>query len=249
MAKTFRTPVFLLTGMLCLSGCSTLDKLSQVGEPPPLSTIENPVQQAGYRPVTMPMPAPVPDQREMNSLWRSGSRSFFKDQRAGRVGDILTVIVDISDSAKMDNKSERTRTSDDKLGAPNLFGLEAELGKVVPQAVSPTNLFGTNSSTVNKGDGKIDRKETILVKVAAVVNQVLPNGNLVIAGRQEVRINFEVRELLVSGIIRPEDINSVNSISSEKIAEARISYGGRGTLSDIQQSRYGTQVMDILLPF
>lgn len=249
MTLPFRRTAFLLTTIMTLSACGTLDKLAQVGDAPPLTAIENPVQQPGYRPITMPMPAVNPDQREMNSLWRAGSRSFFKDQRAGRIGDILTVVVDISDSAKMDNKSERTRTSTDKVGVPNILGLEAELAKKLPEAISATNLLNTNSNSNSSGDGKIDRKETLLVRVAAVVNQVLPNGNLVISGRQEVRVNFEVRELLVSGIIRPEDISSINSISSEKIAEARISYGGRGALSDIQQPRYGTQVMDILLPF
>lgn len=249
MRRHFIKTLALAAACLALPACTTLDRLNGVGDAPPLTTIENPVQQPGYRPVTMPMPAPVPDQREVNSLWRAGSRSFFKDQRASRVGDILTVMVDISDSAKLDNKTERTRENEESMNVPRLFGLEAELSKKLPQAISPTNAFGVNSDTTNKGEGKIDRKETIQVKVAAVVSQVLPNGNLVIHGRQEIRINFEVRELVVSGIIRPEDINSINSVTSDKIAEARISYGGRGQITDVQQPRYGSQVMDILLPF
>ncbi len=245
----FAKSLIIAASCVMIAGCTALDRLSEIGDAPPLSTIENPTAQAGYKPVSMPMPAPLPNTREVNSLWRAGSRSFFKDQRAGRVGDILTVTVDISDSAKLDNSTERTRDNSEKAGVPNLFGLEAELGKKLPNAVSATSLLNTNSSVKNKGDGAIDRKEAIKVKVAAVVSQVLPNGNLVISGRQEIRINFEVRELLVSGIIRPEDISSVNSISSEKIAEARISYGGRGQITDVQQPRYGSQVMDVLLPF
>ncbi len=247
--KNCSKTILLAASCMLLSGCMTLDRLSQVGEAPPLSSIDNPTAQPGYRPVTMPMPAPIPDTREVNSLWRAGSRSFFKDQRASRVGDILTVIVEIADSAKLENETERKRQNDETLGVPGLFGLEAELGKKLPDAIDPSSILNTTSDLTNKGEGTIDRKEDISTKVAAVVTQVLPNGNLVILGRQEIRINFEVRELTVSGIVRPEDINSVNSITSDKIAEARVSYGGRGHITDVQQPRYGSQVMDILLPF
>ncbi len=246
--KHYKTALIAASCVL-LSGCATLDRLAEVGEPPALSIPVNPTMQSGYRPVTMPMPAAVPDTREVNSLWRAGSRSFFKDQRAGRVGDILTVMVQISDSAKLDNDTERKRQNDESLGVPGLFGLEAELGKKLPDAIDPSSLLSTTSDLNNKGEASIDRKEDINIKVAAVVTQVLPNGNLVILGKQEIRVNHELRELTVSGIIRPADISSVNSITSDKIAEARISYGGRGVMSDVQQPRYGSQVLDILLPF
>jgi len=245
----FSKSILIGLSAICLTACTALDRMAELGDAPAMSTIENPTMQADYRPISMPMPAALPDTREVNSLWRAGSRSFFKDQRAGRVGDILTIVVDIADSAKLDNETERSRDSTGSTAVPHLLGLDAELGKVLPNGVDPTNLFSTTTKDKNNGKGKVDRKEDIKVKVAAVVTQVLPNGNLVVQGKQEIRINFEVRELTVSGIIRPEDISSVNSISSEKIAEARISYGGRGQITDVQQPRYGTQMMDILLPF
>ncbi|MGD9649446.1 MAG: flagellar basal body L-ring protein FlgH [Dongiaceae bacterium] len=235
--------------LLALTGCSALDRLSAIGEQPSLSPIENPVQRPGYIPITLPMPEAMTNVREPNSLWRSGSRSFFKDQRASRVGDLLTVVIDIDNKAELQNKTSRERNNTDTASASSLLGLEAELGKVLPDAIDPTSLLDTASKLKNEGTGKINRDEKIKVNVAAIVTQVLPNGNLVISGRQEISVNFELREIKVAGIVRPEDINSTNTISSEKIAEARIAYGGRGQLTDVQQPRYGSQVLDILMPF
>lgn len=230
-----------------LTGCATADQLAAVGQAPALSAIENPVSQPGYRPVRMPMPAPAYVSQKNNSLWRSGSRAFFKDQRARRVGDILTVEVNITDSAKLENKTERKRTGSEGMNVTSLFGLENTLFSLNDVGgAAKVDLGSTGSAS---GEGSVDRKETLTTSIAAVINQVLPNGNLVIEGRQEVRVNFEVRELIVAGIVRPEDITAQNTISSKKIAEARISYGGRGQLSSVQQPRYGQQFLDILLPF
>ncbi len=115
--------------------------------------------------------------------------------------------------------------------------------------MDPGNLVGLNSGSTSEGSGSIRRNEEIELKLASVITDVLPNGNLVIYGRQEVRVNFEVRELAIAGIVRPEDITSANTISYEKIAEARISYGGRGQITDVQQPRYGQQLYDIIFPF
>ena len=166
--------------VIALSGCVTLDRLNQVGEAPPLSTISNPNMQQGYRPVSMPMPTPISTEREANSLWRAGARSFFKDQRASRVGDILTVVVSIDDEAKISNSTSRTRANTENAGVPRLFGLEAELSKKLPEAINPSSLLSTNSNLSNAGTGTVDRKEEIDIKMAAVVTQVLPHGNLVI---------------------------------------------------------------------
>lgn len=229
-----------------LGGCAAVDRLSSVGRPPTLSAVENPTTQPGWRPVSMPMPPPQTIAAAPNSLWRSGSRAFFRDQRAVRVGDILTVRVRVTDRAQIQNQTRRSRTNSENMGVPNAFGLE---NTTVGAAVDPENLFRAQSGSNSQGQGSVNRSETLTTNVAAVVTQVLPNGNLVVEGRQEVRVNFEIRELIVAGIVRPEDIEADNAIDSAKIAEARIAYGGRGQISDVQQPRYGQQVMDILLPF
>jgi flagellar L-ring protein precursor FlgH len=197
----------------------------------------------------MPMPAPEPVDRDANSLWRSGSRAFFKDQRAAKVGDIITVNVNIADSAGIKNQTQRTRASNETAKATALAGYEASLGRMLPNAVDPTNLINANADSLSQGTGSIDRSEAIKIKVAAIVTQVLPNGNLVVHARQEVRVNAEMRELQIAGVIRREDIASDNTIAADKIAEARVAYGGRGTISDVQQPRYGQQLYDIFFPF
>jgi flagellar L-ring protein precursor FlgH len=230
-------------------GCSMITRLSEVGEYPQMTPITNPQAQPGYRPVNLPMPAPMPAEDNPNSLWRPGARAFFKDIRAKEVGDTLTVRLKLDDSAKMSNKTKRQRADSEKMGVQALLGYEAQLGKILPRDYNNADLFrfGTKSNT--DGDGDIGRSETIEITFAALVTQVLPNGSLAIMGRQEVRVNYELRELMLTGVVRQQDIEADNSISHERIAEMRVAYGGRGTLSDLQQPRWGTQIMDILLPF
>jgi flagellar L-ring protein precursor FlgH len=229
------------------AGCSSLERMRLIGEQPPLSKIDNPTAQPGYKPVQMPMPAPQPAVYNPNSLWRNGSRAFFKDQRAHQIGDILTITVNITDKANMENETQRSRKNTEDSGVTDFMG-----SKVLPpnaKAIIPGRILTADSTASSEGKGSVDRKEALQTNVAAVVTQVLPNGNLVVEGKQEVRVNFEVRELIVAGIVRPEDIQSDNTIDSTKIAEARIAYGGRGQITDVQQPRYGQQVLDVLLPF
>jgi len=241
-----RAVLAALTAML-LTGCSAVDRFAEIGSPPALSAIENPTTQAGYRPVHMPMPDPMPAAYNPNSLWRSGSRAFFKDQRAHQVGDILTVKVKITDKAVIDNETKRSRKSEEDAGVDDLLGLsKVPIFKKVP---IPGKVISTDSTATTEGKGSVNRKEDLRTNVAAVVTQVLPNGNMVIEGRQEIRVNFELRELVVGGIVRPEDIESDNTLESTKIAQARIAYGGRGQITDVQQPRYGQQVLDIILPW
>ncbi len=239
--------VALLSVFSAASGCSAIDRLSQIGETPKLNPIENPTTQPGYKPVSMPMPKPETVSYNANSLWRNGSRSFFKDQRAHQVGDLLTVTVNITDQANFANETQRDRTSKEDSGITDFIGAKT-LG---PQAqkVLPGRILTTDSTSQYDGKGTIQRQESLQTNVAAVVTQVLPNGNLVVEGKQEIRVNYEIRELIVAGIVRPEDIQSDNTIDSSKIAQARISYGGRGQIFDFQQPRYGQQVTDVLLPF
>lgn len=234
---------------LGLGACGAADRLANIGRQPTLSAIQDPTAQPGYKPVRMPMPRPEPVSYAANSLWRTGSRGFFKDQRAHQVGDIVTVKVKVTDQANLDNETKRTRANSESLGAKNLFGLESKIGgKILPGATA-SGLLNADSSGSSDGSGSIRRKEELVTNVAGVVTQVLPNGNLVVEGKQEIRVNFEVRELIVAGVVRPEDIESDNTVDSTKIAEARIAYGGRGQITDVQQPRYGQQVMDVLLPF
>jgi flagellar L-ring protein precursor FlgH len=198
--------------------------------------------------VNMPMPEIVPASYQPNSLFSNQARGFFKDQRAHRIGDILTVLVTIDDSAKISNATSRSRTAANEANIGSSLG--SVFGSNVPGVdVSATGGLSTGGSMSDGGNGSVNRKETLQTSVAVVVTQMLPNGNLVIEGRQEVRVNFEVRDLIVAGIVRPEDIGSDNTILSEKIAEARIAYGGRGQITDVQQPRYGQQIADAILPF
>lgn len=246
-----RTPLTfsVLALALALGGCGAADRLANVGRAPTLSPIEDPTAAKGYKPVQMPMPAVEHASFAPNSLWRTGSRAFFKDQRARQVGDLVTVRVRVTDRAQLDNTTRRSRKSGEDFGAENIFGFENKLNNVLPDGSDPGSLLKLNSAGSSEGSGSVRRAEQLTTNVAAVVTQTLPNGNLVIEGKQEIRVNFEVRELIVAGVIRPEDIESDNMIDSSKIAQARIAYGGRGQITDVQQPRYGQQVMDILLPF
>jgi flagellar L-ring protein precursor FlgH len=237
----------LLAATALASGCSSIDRLSQIGEKPKLTEIENPTAQPGYKPVQMPMPKPEQVSYNANSLWRNGSRAFFKDQRAARIGDLLTVTVNITDKANIANETQRSRTAKDDSGITDFVGSKT-LG-VQAQKILPGRILTADSTSSSDGKGSVTRQEALQTNVAAVVTQVLPNGNLVVEGKQEIRVNFEIRELIVAGIVRPEDIQSDNTIDSSKIAQARIAYGGRGQITDVQQPRYGQQVMDVLLPF
>ncbi len=243
----------LAAGGLCilaLAGCgTTIDRLAAVGEEPALRPIENPTVEPDYQPVTLPMPRPDMNVSHPNSLWRSGARGFFKDQRAHRVGDILTVLIQIDDAATVNNATTRTRDNSEDASISTLFGYQTSFGRILPESIDPTNLVDIDSDSQTRGTGQIERDEEINLRIAALVTQVLPNGNLVIRGTQQVRVNYEVRELSVDGVVRREDISVDNTVLHDQIAEARIVYGGRGTLSDVQKPRYGQEIFDIIYPF
>lgn len=237
---------FGLLGLLLLGGC---ERLSEIGRAPALAAVQNPTTAEGYQPVTMPMPTPSMPVPGGNSLWRPGSRTFLRDQRAASVGDLVTILVSIQDTAELANNTARNRTGTDTLGLPRLFGLESSLTRFLPNSIDPTALVQTNGAQASNGTGTVKRNETINLRLAATVTQLLPNGNLVVSGHQQVRVNSELRDLQVGGVIRPQDIASDNTVKHDRLAEARISYGGRGSLSELQAPRYGQQILDAVLPF
>ena len=230
---------FALLALALLAGCSTAreDLLKE----PVLSPVGTGIYQ--YPPVVQPLPTAGPLPREVNSLWTDRNADLFRDTRALNVGDIVTVKIEIKDEAELDNNSKRSRKSGVDIGAD----LDGALDGVSLGTLGAT--VGLNGGTNTDGKGRIKRSEKIDVSVAAVVTQVLPNGNLFISGQQEVRVNFEVRVLSIAGIIRPGDIMPNNTVSYEKIAEARISYGGRGRITEVQQPNWGHQVLDMAVPY
>lgn len=250
----------LLLAATSLAACGdTLTRLSRVGQEPPITPVQNPAERQGY--VSMPMPTPVAVERSANSLWRQGARSFFKDNRASQVGDIVTVTINRTDTATLAQDTRRRRTSTEDTDVTNLLGYENTIWNRLPGSqgtISPASLLSLGTATDNRGQGDLSRSEALNLKVAAVVTQVLPNGNLVIHGSQEMRINFETRVVQVGGVVRPSDIRTNvsgtagandNEIAFERIAEARLTYGGRGQFTEIMQPRWGTQLLDILMPF
>ncbi len=247
--NTTRMLGLALLGCCALTGCGAAERISNIGKPPDMAAIKNPQVQPGYQPVSMPMPAPKLAVRSPNSLWDTNRNSFFKDQRAADVGDVLTVNVVLDDKAQLNDETKRSRSTAENAGLGSLFGVETKLSQVLPQAVNPAKLVGATSDSNHDGKGSVDRQEKINIKLAATVTQILPNGNFVITGKQEIRVNFEKRILQVMGIIRPQDISIANSIDYDQIAEARISYGGEGQITDVQQPRYGQQLYDVVMPF
>ncbi|MEG8020747.1 flagellar basal body L-ring protein FlgH [Sphingomonas aerolata] len=236
------TMFLILAGATALSGCGTIGQLKTIGKAPKLSEMtavdtpltEDSLGQPSRRPAAPPLAPPDA------SLFRAGAGAFLGDQRAARKGDILTVRINVQDRAEVGNTTARTR------GGSENAGLTAALGLGV---ATPDPLIAGNSKSQFNGSGNISRSETISMTMSAIVTDVLPNGNLMIRGRQEIRVNYELRELIVTGMVRPQDISRDNSIRHTQIAEARISYGGRGQLTQAQQARWGQQIYDALFPF
>lgn len=249
LSKKYARIGFMLCACSALNACTTADRIANIGKAPEMAKISNPTTDPAYQPVSLPMPAPVKVVKEKNSLWQSDRKTFFEDQRASDVGDIITVTIDIADKAELDNATTGARNGSESASAPALLGLENSLNKVLPEAVDPTNLAELGSTSNSRGSGTIDREEKIEVKLAAFITQLLPNGNMVIHGKQEVLVNYEKRILQVDGVIRPQDISTENTVAYDQIAEARIMYGGEGHLTELQQPRYGQQLYDIIFPF
>lgn len=232
--------------ILALAGCSRMDHM---GKPPSFTPTMNNQEHFAMMNPPLPVVLETPKLTDQASLWSKNRQSLLGDRRAMRRGDIMTVVIEIDEEAEISNATERSRTGSESLAAPQLFGLPQRLDDKLPLGASSANAVSIDSKSKSGGDGSVSRSEKLTLRVAATIVDVLPNGVLAIEGSQELRVNYEMRELLVSGFVRPEDVSRLNEITYDKIASARVSYGGRGQITDMQQPRYGQQILDAVLPF
>ncbi len=229
-----------------LTGCGRSDHL---GKPPSFSSATDGAEHAAMMSPGLPRTLQARPRSSEASLWSRSQSSLLGDRRAMARGDIMTVVIEIDEEAEISNSTGRSRSGSETLGVPQLGGIPQRLDERLPEGASAAELVQINSSSSSSGDGSVRRNEKLTLRVAVTVTNVLPNGVLEISGRQEVRVNFELRELLVTGYVRPQDISRQNEITYDKIASARVSYGGRGQITDVQQPRIGQQVLDAILPF
>ena len=234
------------TALVLLCACG---KLGQVGKAPDFSPLEGSTQHHAIYSRALPLSTEGDGPGEASSLWTADTGSLFGDRRAAQRGDILTVVIEIDDRAEFTNQSDRSRTGAQTMGIPSLFGIPQRIDAQLPEGATMADAVQTNSSSTFQGDGSTARQEKLKLRVAVTVVEELPNGVLRIEGQQEVRVNYELRELIVTGYVRPADISRQNEISYDRIAGARIAYGGRGQITDVQQPRWGQQVTDTILPF
>ena len=239
-------PMRHLLLILPLAACSDL---AAVGRAPEFSPLDPQLEHHALYNVPLPEVTERARAVDTASLWTASQRSLFGDRRASQPGDILTVVIEINDSAQISNSSQRGRTGSQSMGVPQFLGIPQAIDAQLPAGASMANAVSVDSATSFQGQGSVSRNEQLTLRVATTIIERLPNGVLRIEGSQEVRVNNELRELIVTGYIRPEDISRRNEIAYDRIAGARISYGGRGQISQMQQPSYGQQIADIILPF
>jgi flagellar L-ring protein precursor FlgH len=241
-----RLTLLALAALLALGACG---RLEQVGRAPDFQSPVNGNEVFAMNASRLAATGATHAQGPEASLWRAGRQSLLGDRRARGRGDILTVVIEIDDSASISNATDRARSGSEQMALPQFLGLPQVIDQRLPEGASLAEAVSGNGSSTSSGSGSVRRNEELTLRIAATVTEVLGNGALRIEGTQEVRVNFEIRELLVTGYVRPEDISRQNEITYDRIAGARISYGGRGQISDMQQPRYGQQIADIILPF
>jgi len=237
------TPLVLLVFLIACGD------VSQIGRVPAFTPINTSRDYYAMNSAGRASRSPMQNQNIVASLWHSGPSSLLGDRRAGKLGDLLTVVIQIDDKAEISNSTSRLRQGSEKLAVPALLGAPQIIDKNLPVGATSANAVDLSSNSSSSGNGSVRRNEKLTLRIAATVTEVLGNGHLKIQGSQEVRVNFELRELLVTGFVRPEDISRRNEITYDKIASARISYGGRGQISSAQQPRNGQQFIDMALPF
>jgi flagellar L-ring protein FlgH len=240
-----------LSWVLCALACG-ITACTPIGRPPEMSEIGSDfdpargIMTAERAALAVPAPEPARYAYQSGSLWSASPAGLLGDKRARKLGDILTVTIEIDDEAEINNETERSREGSESASVGAFFGLGRMLDSEIGYA-NPNLEMGSSSDF--SGSGSVSRNEELSLRVAATVVDVLPNGHLVIQGDQEVRVNNELRNLLVAGVVRPEDISRYNEISYDRIAGARISYGGRGQITNVQQPRWGQQVVDQVVPY
>jgi flagellar L-ring protein precursor FlgH len=253
MTHPLRSAALLVAFLAALAGCT--DRVDHLGRPPSMSQIgatapgAQPILTPERAAIAVPPPQPARFAYQQGSLWSSGPQGLLGDKRARGRGDILTIVIEIDEEAEIRNQTQRARTGSEEMSVGALFGLQNSIGRRLSgdASLDPAVQYGSSSQT--RGQGSVRRNEKITMRLAATVVDVLPNGHFVIQGDQEMRVNFELRDLQITGIVRPEDISRHNEVAYDRIAGARISYGGRGQITDVQQPRYGQQISDIILPF
>jgi flagellar L-ring protein FlgH len=222
-----------------LAGCS--GDVREIGLEPALTPVGT-----GLIPSVQPSASalflPARATSQQSAIWDGRRANIFDDVRAVKIGDVITVQISIDDKATFGNATDRSLQSQVDTGFDFKLNWGGNTSEFQPQ-------YNSQSTSTTQGQGTIDRSEKIQLAVAAVVTDVLPNGNLIISGSQEVRVNFELRLLNVAGIVRPQDISRENTIAYDKIAEARISYGGRGRIMEVQQPALLQQIYDRVKPF
>ncbi|MEM1005020.1 MAG: flagellar basal body L-ring protein FlgH [Pseudomonadota bacterium] len=236
----------LIFAAFTVAACGRLDHL---GKPPSFTPSEESREQVAMLWPGLPLHTQPQRTVDRSSLWSGGQHSLLGDQRAIKKGDIMTVVIELDEEAEISNNTNRARSGTENLAVPHLFGVPQRVQDSLPDGASLDEAVGIESEASSSGRGSVRRNEKLTLRIAATVIDVLPNGVLSISGSQELRVNFELRELLVAGYVRPQDISRQNEITYDKIASARVSYGGRGQITDVQQPRYGQQVLDTLLPF
>jgi flagellar L-ring protein precursor FlgH len=242
----FRSIHFCMLAILIIAGCS---RAEHIGKAPSFSSGLGGSEHMAMMSPGLPLTRDVVQPVQRASLWTGDRQSLLGDRRAMQRGDILTVVIEIDERAEISNTSARSRDGSESLGIPSLLGIPQRLDRRLPEGANMAGAVSLNSQSESRGTGSVRRNEKLTLRVAATIVDMLPNGVLAIQGSQEVRVNFEMRELLVSGFVRPADISRQNEITYDKIAAARVSYGGRGQISDMQQPRIGQQVLDAVLPF
>lgn len=243
--KSFKFASLLVVAL----GSTACSRVNHVGKEPSFTDQTQSLERVAMATPNAPILTGPTSVFDNASLWRAGQNSLLGDRRAAKRGDIMTIVIEIDESAEFENSSERSRSADQSLSIPQLFGIPQRINNSLPEGATLDDAVSISSSGGSSGDGSISRSEELMLRVAATVINVLPNGVLEIQGVQEVRVNYEMRALYVSGFVRPQDISRQNEITYDKIASAKISYGGRGHITDVQQPRYGQQVVDMILPF